>query len=308
MRAFLQNRWLILVLRLALGGVFLVASVAKLQNVSEFITIVSSYVILPDSLAHVYGYVAPWVELFIGCSLILGVFVRFSSVLCILLIISFMIAGIYAISHVVGINCGCFGKILTLSHQMSLTIDVLMLFASLILLFGRGKEFFSIGQLIDKIHIKSRNLNIGFRLGVVIVTAAAVWLIAIGAHSFTNKAGEVIQTINIPVPLANDVDSVLLEKKSVVLEFYADDCIACKEAEPTIIELERKYAGKTIFIPLDYYQNPQVVSDMSITTTPTILVIVSKNTDGKYVVLCRFERVIEKADLQACLEKALKNQ
>jgi uncharacterized membrane protein YphA (DoxX/SURF4 family)/thiol-disulfide isomerase/thioredoxin len=308
MKTIFQNRWLIFTLRLVLGVLFIVASIAKIQDIAKFISTVASYGVLPDALARIYGYVAPWVELFIGFALIFGVFVRFSAVLSILLTISFMVASSYALVNAVGGSCGCFGKFLTLSHPVSLAIDVFMLFASLILLFNKRKGFINVGQLIERFHIKSRILSVAFCFAMVGLAVIVIGYIAIGVHNLSNQAEEVVETVSIPTSLANDVDNALIKKRPVLLEFYAEDCSACKEAEPIISDMEKEFINRTVFIRVDYYQNTQAVLDMGIRTTPTVLVIISKNSEGKYNVSSRFVGFVEREALQASLEKALESQ
>jgi len=166
-KTILQNRWLLFSLRLILGVIFVVASISKIQDIAKFAGIVSSYGMLPNSLANLYGNIVPWVELFIGCALLLGVFIRFSAALLVLLIISFMAASSYALVNAAGGSCGCFGKFLTLSHPIALTLDVLMLVAALILLLNKSREFFNVGQLIERFHIKSMILSAGSRVALV---------------------------------------------------------------------------------------------------------------------------------------------
>ena len=68
----IQNQWLLFSLRMVLSAVFIVAAVAKIQDIAKFVSTVVSYGILPVSLAHLYGNVIPWVELFcFGSKLIL---------------------------------------------------------------------------------------------------------------------------------------------------------------------------------------------------------------------------------------------
>lgn len=311
MKTILQNRWLTFTLRLVLGAIFIVASIAKLQDIGKFVSTVVSYGILPDVLAHLYGNIVPWVELFIGCALILGVFVRFSAAILIPLILSFMVASSYAIVNVVSSTCGCFGKFLTLSHPVSLTIDVIMLFASLILLLYKEKEFISIGQMIEKFHIKSKILNIGSRLALVGLVTAAIGFSAIGIHHLMKQPETIVETINIPAPLANDVDTALLQQKPVLMEFYVDGCSLCLAAAPIIYDMEKEFVNKIVLLRIDYrqyYQNSEVVTDLSITNIPTVLVITGKNSGGKYNVLCRFEGDVQRAALQTCLKKAINGQ
>ena len=75
MKTILQNRWLLFSLRLILGVIFILASISKIQDIAKFVSIVTSYGMLPNSLANLYGNIVPWLELFIGCALLLGVFV-----------------------------------------------------------------------------------------------------------------------------------------------------------------------------------------------------------------------------------------
>jgi thiol-disulfide isomerase/thioredoxin/uncharacterized membrane protein YphA (DoxX/SURF4 family) len=306
MKAVFQNKWLILFLRLGLGAIFIVASIAKIQDIAKFISTINSYGILSGGLANLYGYVVPWVELFIGCSMILGVFIRFSAIISFLLTISFMIASSYALINDVGGPCGCFGQFLSMSHQVSLTIDVLMIMAAIIVIFYKGKEFSSLEQLIDKISIKSKLGNICCRFISVALIVLAIGLISIYVHNPTSEPYEIIETVSIPSPFANEVNNALAERKPVLLEFYAQDCDACEKAEPIINYMESQYVNRIVFIHADYFQNPLAVSAMNIRATPTILVIVGKNTEGKYEVLCRYESTINSEDLQVCLDNALK--
>jgi uncharacterized membrane protein YphA (DoxX/SURF4 family)/thiol-disulfide isomerase/thioredoxin len=310
-KTILQNRWLLFSLRLILGVIFVVASISKIQDIAKFVSIVSSYGMLPNSLANLYGNIVPWVELFIGCALLLGVFIRFSAALLVLLIISFMAASSYALANAVGGACGCFGKFLTLSHPVALTIDILMLFISLILLFSRGKEFLSIGQMVERFHIKSKLLGAGSRIvlvGLVMVIAAFG---SIGIHNLVKQPELPLETINIPAPLATDVDAALLQHKPVLMEFYIDGCHLCQAAAPVIYDMETEFTNKIVLMRLDYnqyYQNSEVVTDLNITNIPAVLVIESKNSEGKYNISGRFEGSIPKEALQSYLEKAINSQ
>ena len=310
MKTIFQNHWLLFSLRLLLGVIFVVASISKIQDIAKFASTVASYGILPDSLAHLYGYVAPWVELFVGCALILGVFIRFSAALLTPLIVSFMVASSYALANAVGGSCGCFGKFLTLSHPAALTIDVLMLFPAFILLLNKGQTFLSIGQLIEKFHFKSRILSLGSRLAMVGLVMGVVAFGTICVHNLVKQPEQPLEIVNIPAPLTADIDAALLQHKPVVMEFYIDGCHLCQAAAPVIYDMEKEFTSKVVFIRLnyyDYYQNSEVVSDLSITNIPTVLVIASKNSEDKYTILGRFEGTIERNALRSSIENAIQN-
>jgi len=153
----IYNRWLTLISRLALGGILITASIGKLQEHARFTDTVNNYGILPDFLAEAYGFVVPWLELFIGCCLVLGVFVRFASLLSVPVILSFIVANIYGLVHTAPYVCDCFGDLVTLSHPLSLGIDIVMLALAAQILYSinRSAEFFSIGFIVHRLSIGS---------------------------------------------------------------------------------------------------------------------------------------------------------
>jgi uncharacterized membrane protein YphA (DoxX/SURF4 family)/thiol-disulfide isomerase/thioredoxin len=311
MKTIFQNRWLIFTLRMALGLIFIAASISKIQDVPKFISIVTSYGILPDSLANLYGNIVPWVELFIGCALVLGVFIRISAAFLIPLIISFIIASSYALANSIGSSCGCFGKFLTLSYPVSLTIDIFMLVAVFILFFTKENKFLSIGQIVDKLHIKSTVLNVGSRLAIVGLVMALVAVGVVCIHNLLPQPEQISELVNIPAVLTADVDAALLQNKPVLMEFYVDGCHLCQAAAPVIYDMEKKFGDRTVFLRIDYrkyYQNPEVAKDLNIRNIPTVLIISNKNSNGQYMILCRFEGSVQRAALQGCLNRAINSQ
>jgi thiol-disulfide isomerase/thioredoxin len=314
----IQNRWLLFSLRIVLGAVFIVAAVAKIQDAAKFVSTVVSYGILPVSLARLYGNVIPWVELFVGCALVLGVFVRFTAALLVPLVISFVMASSYALLHAIDVNCGCFGTFLALSHPVSLILDGLILIAAFILFLNSDQEFLSIGQLIDRLRLNNStamNKPLIKHVLPAIIRASCIALVmvpavtlAVGVHDISKPAEQVVETVNLPAPISSEVDNALLQHQPVLMEVYADSCGLCEEAAPVISTLEQEFAGKVVFIPVDYYTNAAAVSDIRIIGTPTILVIVSKNSKGQYNVVGRFQSFLNKASLEVYLEQAIKSQ
>ena len=126
-----DNRYLTLAMRLIVGGIFIFSSVSKLPNPNLFVNEVRSYGLLPDVLAVAYGLALPWIELLIGCYLVLGLLSRYAALGTILLSLSF------AIANFVGIlrgyeQCGsCFGESFPLRSPQALVIDFLLIAAAL---------------------------------------------------------------------------------------------------------------------------------------------------------------------------------
>lgn len=175
------NRWVILISRLVLGSIFIMASIGKIQDTSRFTDTVIDYGILPNFLAHAYGFILPWTELFIGCSLFLGIFIRFASLLSIPVILSFIGANIYSFMFDAPDICDCFGKLVTISHPVSLGIDmVMLLLAGQLLLHNRRAEFLSFGSLTHKLSIGSGQIKefLFKKVSVFAVVVLAMALVA----------------------------------------------------------------------------------------------------------------------------------
>lgn len=94
--------------RLFLGYIFLSSGWEKLQHLTDFYQTVISYKVLPDQLAYFYAVCLPWLELFAGAYLILGLFVRFTASLSSLLTLSFIIAISIALATGNEVDCGCY--------------------------------------------------------------------------------------------------------------------------------------------------------------------------------------------------------
>ncbi len=177
MKNFLQNRWVWFTVRLLLGVLFIVTGIGKIIDLEGFINIVYGYRLLPPGLALLAGSVLPFVELYIGCALVLGVFVRLTSVAIIPLSVTFGIGGIYAlVADAGGIICGCFGTLIQISHPVSLTIDGIMLLLSPVLIAQKGKDFLTLGQVFGRIkpdfRTKSRQwFNVSLVASVLLVMA-----------------------------------------------------------------------------------------------------------------------------------------
>lgn len=128
----------VLAVRCILGGTFIFSSLTKLLHRAEFIDLVSNYSIIPKAISHTFGLVFPWVELVIGCLLVLGIFLRLASSLSIILITGFIVTNAFALTQ--DNSCGCFGQTIYLSHQEALIIDIIMLAMAIIPLFFKGSS------------------------------------------------------------------------------------------------------------------------------------------------------------------------
>lgn len=109
----LSSKWLIICCRVILGSVFIYAAIGKILDPKEFADSVAAFHILPVTSVNVFAIVLPWVELIAGLLLLLGLFVRSSALLLLLMNIVFMFAVGSAMARGLDIDCGCF----TLSNE-----------------------------------------------------------------------------------------------------------------------------------------------------------------------------------------------
>ena len=102
------NKYIVFVLRIGLGLIFLLAGLSKTTApIAEFIGMARQWNILPEPWVVIYATSLPWVELVTGALLIAGAWPRLNAALIALMLVSFLIA--IAINMVRGAaieNCG----------------------------------------------------------------------------------------------------------------------------------------------------------------------------------------------------------
>ena len=108
LRRFISHPLLLSLLRVALGAVFIVASLDKIQNPEAFATSIANYRILPYIFINGIAIVLPWLELVTGTLLVLGVWIRASTMILWGLLLAFSVAISQALARGLDISCGCF--------------------------------------------------------------------------------------------------------------------------------------------------------------------------------------------------------
>lgn len=103
-------RVLLLALRVALGAIFIYAAWLKLRDPWQiFAMSIDAYRILPLQMVELAAHVIPWLELAIGVLLIAGLWLRISSSIVSLLLLTFFTLMVRAYIKGMAIDCGCFG-------------------------------------------------------------------------------------------------------------------------------------------------------------------------------------------------------
>jgi len=151
MKELIGNKWLVVLFRLIVGITFIYASLDKIAHPDQFARVVYNYRILPGLFINIFAISLPWVELFCGLFLILGLFIESSSLLLGLLLIGFTIALSVNFLRGVDIACGCFTTDPNAKKEGAwlLTRDVVLLLMSLQVIFY-NRDFLSLQKAFQK--------------------------------------------------------------------------------------------------------------------------------------------------------------
>lgn len=100
--------WLVTVLRLGLGVVFIAASLDKIQNPQNFAENIANYRLVPYPFINLIAIVLPWVEIITGVLLVAGIWIKTNAVIISGMLVAFSVAISQALLRNLDISCGCF--------------------------------------------------------------------------------------------------------------------------------------------------------------------------------------------------------
>lgn len=146
------ERVVLLVLRLALGGLFLYAAYIKLDPfgppgaAQAFADSIKGFKLLPpegDHLVVLATFAVPWVEAIAGAMLVLGLWSRAAALVLLLNLAAFVAAIVSVLERGISTKCGCFGKFSPFCPEQITTCNivqngVLAVIALVIVLRGGG--------------------------------------------------------------------------------------------------------------------------------------------------------------------------
>jgi uncharacterized membrane protein YphA (DoxX/SURF4 family) len=101
--------WLVLVLRIGLGAVFLSAGALKIGHADDFAGEIAGFELLWHPLIAPLALLLPFLEVLVGLYLIGGLFTRFAAWLAALEMTVFGGAIASAVARGIHASCGCFG-------------------------------------------------------------------------------------------------------------------------------------------------------------------------------------------------------
>ena len=99
------------ILRIIIGGIFLISGLAKISDPVRFLLTLREFRLFPESIVPFTAVFLPWLEFFLGLSVVLGVLYRTSALMLAGLNMLFIIALGSVIVRGFEVDCGCFGLV-----------------------------------------------------------------------------------------------------------------------------------------------------------------------------------------------------
>lgn len=107
--AWVRNPITVRVCQLAIGFIFAWAGLAKIGDLGAFALQVHNFRLLPVPVEHLAAMTMPWIEVFAGLALVLGIHARAGGFVTAGMMAVFTLAVLAALARGLDIECGCFG-------------------------------------------------------------------------------------------------------------------------------------------------------------------------------------------------------
>jgi uncharacterized membrane protein YphA (DoxX/SURF4 family) len=111
LKGMVTSEYLALVLRLAVGGFFIYASMSKIPYPAQFAEATANYRLIPYWLLNLSAVILPWIEFVSGLFLIIGFMSRVSATLIGSMLIMFNIMVLVNMYWGAPISCGCYDTV-----------------------------------------------------------------------------------------------------------------------------------------------------------------------------------------------------
>ncbi|UCD78964.1 MAG: DoxX family membrane protein [Desulfobacterales bacterium] len=100
-----------LFLRVYVGGVFIYASMYKINYPAEFAEIIAAYQLIPYWGVNLMTLIMPWTELVAGVLLVLGIRTKSAAAVIAAMLVVFSLAILITLLRGIPIGCGCFTSV-----------------------------------------------------------------------------------------------------------------------------------------------------------------------------------------------------
>jgi uncharacterized membrane protein YphA (DoxX/SURF4 family) len=108
LHSFLSSPWLTVRVQIALGAIFVAASIPKIIDPPSFAHMIYNYRLMPGWSLNAIALGMPWLEMLCGLALILGVWRKSAASIIGALLIAFIISLSIKLARDNAVNCGCF--------------------------------------------------------------------------------------------------------------------------------------------------------------------------------------------------------
>lgn len=143
MKEFFQNKTVLFILRLIIGGLFIYAAIPKITDPKAFASIVKGYQLFPIWSVNLIAIILPYIEFLTGLFLILGFWKKANAAIIGTLLFFFIIGLVQAYARGLEINCGCFSTSAASTPSdiiWRIVQDIFMLIAIIIIFIFSGRE------------------------------------------------------------------------------------------------------------------------------------------------------------------------
>ena len=148
----LKNQYLLMLVRLFLGGLFIYAAVPKIMDPFAFAVDVYNYKMLPGFAVGLVAASLPWLELAAGLLLVLGIRVRASAIIITGLLVIFTLAILINTLRGIDVDCGCFTSDRAIGWRAAAEDTVFTLLGLWYILCG--KNFFCLENVLRRTPIQ----------------------------------------------------------------------------------------------------------------------------------------------------------
>ena len=140
MKKFLESPYLSLLVRVVLGGIFIIWSVGKIADPVKFAEEIMNYRMVPLFFVNIMAMTFPWVELVAGVLLVAGVRLKANSAIIGGMLVMFIIAILIAMIQGLDIGCGCSTESATKVGLPKILEDLAMLLGAVYIFYFPNKR------------------------------------------------------------------------------------------------------------------------------------------------------------------------
>ena len=115
----------LVIFRILIGAFFIAVGADKVMHpYQNFMYVVQAYQLFPEMLEEIVARFFPWIELFLGLFLFLGLYLKWTVRVFILMVSAFILMITQALVRQLPIeNCGCFGGLFSSDIHNTLYLD-----------------------------------------------------------------------------------------------------------------------------------------------------------------------------------------